>query len=93
MAYSFGRKQIGKPTPASISFKIMVISVVCPAIQVWLGTAAYIPNGVSNILISILGLFILLSNALKPLFGVDVPEESVPTKDVTAMEDKPEEPK
>lgn len=90
MGYTFGRKSIGKPTPASISFKIMVISVVCPAIQVWLGTAAYIPNGISNILISVLGLLILLSNALKPLFGVDIPEKTVPSKDVTGVEDKPE---
>ncbi len=89
-SYSFGRKQIGKPTPASISFKITVISVVCPVIQIWLGTASYIPNVWSNILVSILGLFIALSNALKPLFGVSVEESSVPTEEVKEIEDKKE---
>lgn len=88
--YSFGRKQIGKPTPASVGFKILVISIVAPIIQVWLGTAAYIPNHVSNIIVSILALIIALANGLKPLFGVDVPESSVPTEDVKEVEDKPQ---
>lgn len=88
--YSFGRRQIGKPTPASIGFKIMVISVVAPVIQVWLGTASYIPNNISNILISVLALIIALSNSLKNLFGVDVPEKNVPSEEVTEVEDKPE---
>lgn len=88
--YSFGRKQIGKPTPASIGFKIMVISVVAPVIQVWLGTASYIPNNISNILISILALIIALSNALRPLFGVDIETKNVPSDSVTEVEDKPD---
>lgn len=91
MAFRFGRRQIGKPTPASIGFKIMVISVVAPIIQVWMGTAAYIPNSWSNIIISVLALIIALANGLKPLFGVDVPAKSVPTQDVKEMEDKPQQ--
>lgn len=90
MAYKFGRKQIGQPTPASIGFKITVISVVCPVIQIWLGTASYIPNFWSNIFISVLGLFIALSNALKPLFGVALEDPTVPTEDVKEVEDKKE---
>lgn len=94
MPFKFGRQQIGKPTPASIGFKIMIISVVAPVIQVWLGTASYIPNTVSNIIISILALIIALSNALKPLFGVDIPkDEVVPVQDVKEVEDKPQDPK
>lgn len=89
MGYSFGRRQLGKPTPASIGFKIMVISIVAPIVQVWLGTASYIPNYISNIIVSILALMIALSNALKNLFGVDVPEDTIPAKDVKEVEDKP----
>jgi hypothetical protein len=89
MAFKFGRQQIGKPTPASVGFKILVISIVAPIIQVWMGTASYIPNNISNIIISILALTIAVSNALKPLFGVDVPEKNVPSKDVKEVEDKP----
>lgn len=87
--YSFGRRQIGKPTPASIGFKIMVISVVAPVIQVWMGTAEYIPNKISNIVISILALIVALANALKPLFGVDIPKKEVSSDDVKEIEDKP----
>ena len=86
--YSFGRKQIGKPIPASVGFKIMIISVVAPIIQVWLGTASYIPNYLSNIFISVLALIIALSNALKPLFGVDIPQKNVLLEDVKEVEDK-----
>lgn len=89
MSFKFGRRQIGQPTPASVGFKIMVVSIVAPVIQVWLGTAGYIPNNVSNIIVSILALIIALSNALKPLFGVEIPESSVPSKDVKEVEDKP----
>ena len=86
--YSFGRRQIGKPTPASIGFAITVISVIAPVIQIWLGTATYIPNGVTFILISVLALIIALCNALKPLFGVDIPKNNVPSEDVKEVEDK-----
>lgn len=91
MAFKFGRQQIGKPVPASIGFKITLISIICPIVQTWLGTASYIPNYVSNIIISILALVIALSNALKPLFGVTVDNDSVPTEDVKEVEDKPED--
>ena len=87
--FKFGRQQIGKPTPASIGFKIMLVSIIAPIIQVWLGTASYIPNTVSNIIVSLLALIIAIANALKPLFGVDVPTETVPSEDVKEVEDKP----
>lgn len=93
MAFKFGRQQIGKPTPSSVAFKIMVISIVCPIIQGWLATANYIPNWISNILVSVLALIIALSNALKPMFGVDLPERDVPKEDVKEVEDKPQDPK
>ena len=87
--FKFGRQQIGKPTPASIGVKIMLVSIIAPIIQVWLGTASYIPNTVSNIIVSLLALIIAIANALKPLFGVDVPTETVPSEDVKEVEDKP----
>lgn len=90
MAFKFGRQQIGKPTPASIGFKITIISIVCPVIIIWLGTASYIPNKWSNIFSSLLSLLVALANALKPLFGVSVEAKTVPTEEVKEVEDKPE---
>lgn len=89
MAFKFGRKQLGNPTPASIGFKITLISIIAATVQMWLGTANYIPNVVSNILISILGLIIALTNALRPFFGVQVDEKKISTEDVKEIEDKP----
>ncbi len=89
MAFKFGRQQLGKPTPASIGFKITIISVICPVIILWLTTATYIPNIVSNITSSILSLIVALANVLKPFFGVNVEENSIPTEDVKEVEDKP----
>ncbi len=86
--FKFGRQQIGKPTPASIAFKITVISIVFPVVIIWLGTASYIPNSWSNIISSILSLLVAVANALKPLFGVAVDSKSVPTEDVKEVEDK-----
>lgn len=82
----FGRRQFGKPTPAKIGFAILIINVVASALQVWMGTASYIPSKTSEVLMSILGLIILLSNALKPFFGTSIPEEYVPTEKVTEVE-------
>lgn len=88
MAFKFGRRQIGRPTPASVGFKIMLISVVAPIIQVWMGTANYIPNKWSNIIVSVLALIIALANALKPMFGVEIEQSKIPTEDVKEVEDK-----
>lgn len=94
MSWSFGRKQIGNPTPTSIGFKITVISVIASAIQMWMNSnmAAFIPLRLTAILGSILSLVIFISNALKPLFGVPVDTKTVDTKDVTGIEDKPTKP-
>lgn len=92
MGWSFGRKQIGNPTPASIGFKITVISVLASAVQMWINSnmAAFIPLKLAAVLGSILSLIIFISNALKPLFGVPIDTKMVDAKDVTAVEDKPE---
>lgn len=90
--YKFGRKQIGNPTPAKIGFAVLLISAIGGGIQVWLGTAGYIPSKVSEVLQSILGLIIMLSNILRPFFGVNLPTstDSVPVENVTEVETDPD---
>lgn len=89
MQTSFGRKQLGKPVPASIAFNVMLISAISAVIQAWLLTATYIPNNISNIISSLLALVIAVSNAILPFYGVNVSSDTVPTDQVKSIEDKP----
>ncbi len=83
---TFGKRSLGRPTPTSTSMAIDVISAGCGVIITWLTTAAYIPSNVSNIIASILGLIILLSQVVKPLFGVRTSATDIPIEDVGAMD-------
>jgi hypothetical protein len=83
----FGRKQIGKPTPASLNFWVRVITVICSTAIGWLSTTSDLMGPKSlKLTMGILGLVLALCNGLAPLFGVQVKEEDVPVEDVTAVE-------
>lgn len=88
---AFGKNQLSNPTPAGTSMIIDVISAVAGVLVTWILSANFIPNNISNVVGSILGLVILLSQALKPFFGVKITGSSVPADQVTGMEqpDKP----
>lgn len=90
-SFEFGRKQFGRPTPANIGFTITLFSGIAGIVQTWMGTASYIPNGVSNVLISILGLLIAIANFLRPFFGVPIDTKTVPSEQVTEIELKPKD--
>ncbi len=85
----FGRQQWGKPTPAKIGFIVMLVSAIAGGLQLWMGTASYIPTKISEILQSILGLIIMLANILRPFFGVPVDSKTVPADKVTEIETDP----
>ena len=85
----FGAKQFNNPTPANVSNAVSIITVVASILLTWIGTASFIPAGISSTLQSILGLVIALSNGIKPFFGVQTEKENVPIEQVTAMEAEP----
>lgn len=88
---AFGKNQLKNPTPANTSLIIDIISAVSGVLVSWLLTVNFIPNNISNIIGSILGLVILVVQAIKPFFGVKITGNSVPADKVTGMEqpDKP----
>jgi len=88
MAIKFSRAQLKHPTPASVSFKINVAIAVFSALGGWIGTASFIPAKPSTIMQSVLSLFVLIAVTIKPFFGVDPKTDTVPTQDVTEIEDK-----
>lgn len=90
MAIKFNRAQLKNPTPASVSFKINIAIAVFSALGGWVGTASFIPAKPSTIIQSILSLLVLISVTIKPFFGVTVDESTIPTEDVTEVEDKKE---
>lgn len=87
---AFGRKQLGKPTPASVAFNLKLIMAICSAIGAWLGSPNFVPAKVGTVIQSFLLLVIGICIAIEPYFGVTVNSTSVPTKDVKEIEDKPE---
>lgn len=86
----FGRKHFGKPTPAKVGFTVTLISVIAAAVQSWVMTADFIPSYWAKIISGVLGLIILVSNAIKPFFGVAIDTKTVPADRVTEIETKPD---
>lgn len=87
---SFGRKQLRNPTPANVGSIIAVFTIIAGIILGWIGTAQFIPAGLSSTIQSILGLLIAIANGVKPFFGVETTQQKVNIEDVTAMESKPD---
>lgn len=87
MAWKFGSKQVGKPTPANIGRFTDIYSAVAAALIAWLGTVDFISSYKVKVIGSILSLGILVCQALKPFFGVQITTAKVSAEDVTAMED------
>lgn len=85
----FGRRQINKPTPASINFWVRVWTVTA---GVLLTSMESIPFHISPTTESttkwFLGLTVTLANGLAPLFGAEISRSSVPVDQITAVEDK-----
>jgi len=85
----FGRKQLDNPTPRGVAFNLNIVMAICTAASSWLSSTPYIPAKPSTIASSILGLVVLLCMAIKPFYGVETTEKTVPVKDVSEMEVKP----
>ncbi len=85
---NFGMGQLKNPTPAKVGRIVTVMSVVLGVFIGWSSSTNIIPHPADDYVSGIGGLFLALSNALKPLFGVDIPQSTVPTKEVTEI-DKP----
>lgn len=86
----FGRKQINNPTPASINFWLKVVNLVCGASVGWLATSGrsiFHPHTL-DIINGIVGLLLIITNVLAPMFGVQVQTKDVPVEDVTVIENK-----
>jgi hypothetical protein len=83
---TFGVPSLKKPTPKKWSNGIDIISAVAGVLIAWLTTATYIPNDVSNIISSILGLIIGISQAVKPFIGINVSEPTVPIDEVEVID-------
>ena len=83
----FGTNQLGNPTPSRIGMGLDIFTGVAGCVIAWLTTAAFIPSTVSNVLSSILGLLIGISQVIKPFFGVQTTRKNVSVDDVTEMKE------
>ena len=82
----FGRKQIGNPTPSGVAFKLNIAIAICTATSGWISSVAFIPPRPSTITSSLLSLAVLILMGIKPYFGIESSDKSVPIEDVAQME-------
>lgn len=82
----FGFSQTSNPTPSHINLWVKVFTVAGAAFMGWMATTNLIGPHTKDIINSILGLALTLTNLLAPLFGVDLSQKSVPTSEVTAID-------
>lgn len=82
----FGASQLNNPTPSHINLWVKVFTVAGAAFMGWMATNNLIGPNTKDIINSILGLALTLTNLLAPLFGVDLNTKSVPSSQVTAID-------
>jgi hypothetical protein len=88
MAVKFGRSQLKNPTPTIVGSIVQVTNIVASSVIVWITTVTFINAKWSSIIQGIFGLILLITNGLKPLFGVPNDGKDVPVEDVAEMNEK-----
>lgn len=88
----FGFNQKDNPTPASIERACKIVSIVGVALTTWLQTVDFMPDKYIKVASSLIGLAVILSNALAPFFGHEITTDTVPAAEVTGIEEKQEKP-
>lgn len=83
---AFGLSQRNKPTPERVNVIAKVLTGAIGIFIGWTSTNDIIPPKTENLMTSILGLILLIIPVIMPLFGVDVPTDTVPTKEVTGID-------
>lgn len=83
----FGVDQVNNPTPSKLNLYVRVFTVVAGIFMGWMLTNNLIPANTQNVISSILGLLLAITNGIAPLFGIDVSSNTkVPISQVTAMD-------
>lgn len=86
----FGTAQIDNPTPSSVNLWVRVFTVAAATFLAWMSTANIIGPNTKDIVTQVLGLLLLMTNGLAPLFGVQL-SGNVPAKDVSAIDTNKDE--
>jgi hypothetical protein len=85
----FGAEHFSKPTPASISRFVTIMSVVLGTFLLWINSDDnLLPEHATHVVSSLSALIIALCNAIKPFFGVEVTQSSIPTDQVTSIKNE-----
>jgi hypothetical protein len=88
MAYKFGTKQVGKPTPAGIATLLDFFAGLCGIVAGFLTTANFIPHNWSDPISTVLtALFIPVLLYMKKFFAIQIDDVMVDAKDVTEMKE------
>jgi hypothetical protein len=87
----FGRKQIGKPTPAGLEFWSKIYIGIMGLFLAWMPTNNIVPHHAQDVITPIANLINSIIIFLLPFFGIPVEDKKmVPVEDVKVMEEKTE---
>lgn len=67
--YNFGKSELRNKTPQGVSAVIDITTAVCGGLVTWLQSTDLVPVKPSSIISSLLGLIIIVAQAIKPFFG------------------------
>jgi hypothetical protein len=84
----FNLNQLNNPTPAKIDRGFKIFIGIAGVLVGWMPTSNVVPTSIQEVITPILGLLISIAVVLAPLFGIEVDRKSIPTSDVTTMENK-----
>lgn len=90
MAIKFGISQASNPTPSNINLWVRVFTVAAAIFMAWLATANVVGPNTKDLINQILGLLLMLTNGLAPLFGIQLTNgesKKVSVEDVSAMDE------
>lgn len=85
---NFGRKQLGKPTPASLEFWAKIYIGVMGLFLAWMPTNNIVPHGAQDIITPIANLINSIVIFMLPFFGAEINKDVVPIEDVKVAEEK-----
>lgn len=85
---NFGRKQLGKPTPAGLEFWAKIYIGVMGLFLAWMPTNNIVPHQAQDIVTPIANLVNSIVIFLLPFFGAEIDQKNVPIEDVKVVEEK-----
>lgn len=83
----FGTNQLNNPTPSGVNLWVRIFTIITGVFLAWTSTTNLMGPHSKDVVNQLLGLAILLSNGLAPLFGIEISGNAkIPISKVSAAD-------